>query len=49
MKMKWKLEVEVGNENGNKKHTNHWCNILFIVCLVITLVFYLAMVIGLAL
>ena len=49
MKMKWKLEVEVGNENGNKKHTNHWCNIFFIVCLVITLVFYLAMVIGLAL
>ena len=42
---KWKLETEM----GTKKHTNHWCNVFFIVCLVITHVFYLAMVIGLAL
>ena len=46
---KWKLEMEIGNGNGNKKHTNHWCNVSFIVCLVmcldITLAFYLAMVI----
>ena len=49
MEMKWKLETETGNGNGNKKRTNHWCNVFFIVCLVITLVFYLAMVIGLAL
>ena len=47
--MKWKLEMEIGNGNGNKKHTYHWCNVFFIVCLVITLVFYLAVVIGLAL
>ena len=49
MKMKRKLEMETGNGNGNKKCTNHWCNVFFIVCLVITLVFYLAVVIGLAL
>ena len=30
--MKRKLE-----KNGNKRRTNHWCNIFFIVCLVITL------------
>ena len=31
-------EMETGNGNGNKKRTNHWCNVFFIVCLVITLV-----------
>ena len=45
---KQKLEMEIGNGNGNRKRTNHWCNVFFIVCLVITLVFYLAVVIGLA-
>ena len=51
----WKLEIEIGNGTGSKKPpTNHWCNVFFTVCLVrclviITLVFYLAMVIGLAL
>ena len=40
------MEMEIENGNGNKKkHTNHWCNVFFIVSLVITLVFYLAMVI----
>ena len=33
---KWKLEMEIGNGNGN---------VFFILCLVTTLVFYLAMVI----
>ena len=38
--MKQKLEMETGNENWNKKkHTNHWCNVFFMI-LVITLVFY---------
>ena len=46
---KWKLEMEIGNRNGNKKHTNQWCNVFFIMCLVITVVFYLAMVIWRAL
>ena len=46
---KWKLEMEIGNGNGNKKRTNHWCNVVFLVCLVITLVFYLVIVMGLAL
>ena len=42
--------MEIGNGNRNKKkHTNHWCYVYFTLCLVITLVFYLAMVIGLAL
>ena len=52
----WKLEMEIGNGNWKwklememGKRTNHWCNVFFIVCLVNTLVFYLAMVIGLAL
>ena len=48
MEMKWKLEMEIGNGNGNKKHTHHWCNVFFIVCLLITLIFCLEMVIGLA-
>ena len=43
--MKWKLEMEIGNGNGNKKHTNHGCNVFFIVFLVITLAFYLAMIV----
>ena len=47
--MKRKLEIKIGNGNGNKTRTNRWCNVFFIVCLVITLVFYLATVIGLAL
>ena len=47
--MKWKLETETGNGNGNKRRPNDWCNIFFIVCLVITWVFYLAIVMGLAL
>ena len=34
MEMKWKLETETGNRNGNKRRTNHW---FFIVCLLITL------------
>ena len=46
---KWKLEAETGNKNGNKRRTNHWCNIFFIVCFVITRVFYLAIFMGLAL
>ena len=41
--------MEIGNGNGSKKHTNHWYNVFFMVCLVITLVFYLAAVIALAL
>ena len=50
MEMKRKLETENGNGNWKQKwvykiHTNHWCNVFFIVCLAITLVFYLAMVI----
>ena len=28
---KWKLETEM----GTKKRTNHWCNVFFVVCLVI--------------
>ena len=36
--------METGNGNGTKRCTNHWCNVFLIVCLVITLVFYLAMV-----
>ena len=43
---KWKLETETGNRNANKRH---WCNLFFVVCLVITQVFYLAIVMGLAL
>ena len=31
----------------NKIRTNHWCNVYFIACFVITLVFYLEMVIWL--
>ena len=46
---KWKLEMETGNRNGNKRRTSHWCNVFFIVCLVITLVFYLAIVMELVL
>ena len=41
---KWKLQ---GKVSTNKKCTDYWCNVFFIVF--ITLVFYLAMVIGLAL
>ena len=44
---KWKLEMEIGKVSTNKKCTDYWCNVFFIVF--ITLVFYLAMVIGLAL
>ena len=39
--MKWKLEMETGNGNWKRKletetrKRNHWCNIFFIVCLVI--------------
>ena len=55
--MKWKLEMETGNgnwkrkleTNGNKRRTNHWCNVFFIACLVLTRVFYLAIITGLAL
>ena len=32
--------MEAGNRNANKRRTNHWCNIFFVVCLVITQVFY---------
>ena len=53
MEMKWKLEMEIGNGNWKRKweekHTNHWCNVSFIVWLDITLAFYVAMVIWLAL
>ena len=53
MEMKQKLEVETGNGNWkqkwDKRRTNHWCNIIFIVCLVITRVFYLAIAMELAL
>ena len=45
----WKRKPEAENRNGNKRRTNHWCSIFFIVCLVITQVFYLAIVMGLAL
>ena len=27
----WKRKPETKNRNGNKKRTNHWCNIFFIV------------------
>ena len=40
-KQEMEMEMEIGNGNGNKKHTNHGCNVFFIVCLAITLVFYL--------
>ena len=36
-KMKRKLEMETGNRNGDERRTNHWCNILFIVCSIIDL------------
>ena len=49
MKQKLEMEMEIGNRNGNNKCTNHWCNSFFIMCLVITLVFHFAIVIGLAL
>ena len=53
MKRKWKLETETGNGNWKRKweQKTHQslCNVSFIVCLVmcldITLAFYLAMVI----
>ena len=45
----WKRKPETENRNGNKRCTNHWCSIFFIVCLVITQVFYLAIVMVLAL
>ena len=35
MERKRKLEMEIGN--GNEKHTYRWCNVFFIVCLVILL------------
>ena len=46
--MKRKLETETGNgnwkwkpeTNGNKRRTNHWCNVFFIACLALTGVFY---------
>ena len=38
LKIGWKAGNEKMNRNGNKKHTNHWCNIFFMMCLVITLV-----------
>ena len=41
-KWKWKLEIETGNGNENKEHTNHWCNVFFIVWLVITPAFFLS-------
>ena len=52
--MKWKLEMETGNGNWKwkweqKTHQSLVQCFLHIVCLVITLVFYLAMVISLAL
>ena len=34
--MKRELKMETGNINANKRRTNHLCNILFVVCLVIT-------------
>ena len=45
----WKQKPETENRNGNKRRTNHWCSIFFIVCLVITQAFYLAIVMVLAL
>ena len=37
--MKQKLEMEIGTETGNrnakKRCTNHWCNIFFVVCLLL--------------
>ena len=27
----WKWKPETENRNGNKRCTNHWCNIFFIV------------------
>ena len=53
--IKRKLEMETGNGNWKlktemeTKDTNNWCSIFFIVCLVITQVFYLAIVMVLAL
>ena len=36
---KQKMEMETGNRNGYKIHTNHWCNVFFIVCLAIILLY----------
>ena len=49
--MKRKLGIETGNENWKRKQVQktHQSLIFFIVCLVISLVIYLALVIGLAL
>ena len=44
----WKRKLETENRNRNKRRTDHWCSIFFIVCLVITQVFYLAIVMVLA-
>ena len=50
MEMKRKLEMETGNGNWKRKWEHENAPITgAMVCLVITLVFYLAMVIGLAL
>ena len=47
---KWKLEMETGNGNWKRKLEQNTHKLLVQrVCLVITLVFYLATVIGLAL
>ena len=48
--MKRKMEIETGNINANKRRTNHWCNILFVVCFVITqaIVMWLALWVVLA-
>ena len=45
--MKQKLEMETGNRNENKRCKG--AKIFFIVCLVITLAFYLAIIMELAL
>ena len=42
----WKRKLETEMQT---KDTNHWCNIFFVMCLVITQVFYSAIVMGLAL
>ena len=42
----WKRKLETEMQT---KDTNHWCDIFFVMCLVITQVFYSAIVMGLAL
>ena len=44
------MEIEIGNWKWKWEQKTHplWCNVFFIVCLLITLILCLEMVIGLA-